>query len=596
MNTKILIAISVGLLGLVFVTFSQPPSPVKPSVETLNNQSKIITNVDIFDGEKWLIQHDIAFKNGFIEAVGIDLDLEITPANIISGTGLYLIPGLIDAHTHAWDNALEQAVAFGVTTELDMFTNNAFAITQRKQRAHHDKNIQQADLFSAGTLVTAPEGHGTEYGFPIPTISNASQATDFVSARIAEGSDYIKIVFDVDSDCKRMPSIYVATLSAVIEAAHQQDKLAVVHIANLKSAQAAVTAGADGLVHGFFDHDQGIIELSKNMQQRFIIPTLSILASMAGVDTTTELINDFEENEIDISAVKGNLIGLRSANANIKIFEQAINNIGLLAKSGVTILAGTDAPNPGTAHGISLHGELALLVKAGLTPDQALMAATSNVAKTFNLSQRGFIKVGMKADLVLLNKDPRINIRHTRAINTVYKNGFAITASNESASNKVLNQATLLGDFEHDLASSLTTSWQISTDQMFQGNSKANISQHDGVITIIGSVGDKFSYPWAGIYLPFAPDQKTAFDISKLTTLEFRAMASAGKYKLMLFAASRPMRPIEVSFSVGKDWQSIEVALTDINPELLTAITGIAIVAGREHTKFTISLDDIWLR
>jgi hypothetical protein len=53
------------------------------------------------------------------------------------------------------------------------------------------------DLFSAGTLVTPPGGHGTEYGFPIPTITAADQADAFVAARVAEGSDYIKIVYDI---------------------------------------------------------------------------------------------------------------------------------------------------------------------------------------------------------------------------------------------------------------------------------------------------------------------------------------------------------------------------------------------------------------
>src|SRR2546429_5762269 len=81
-----------------------------------------------------------------------------------------------------------------------------------------------------------------------------------------------------------------------------------------------------------------------------------------------------------------------------------------LARAHVPILTGTDAPVPGTAYGASVHVELALLVRDGLTPVQALAAATSVPAQAFHLSDRGWIRPGMRADLVLVEGDPTTNI------------------------------------------------------------------------------------------------------------------------------------------------------------------------------------------
>src|SRR5207302_10629981 len=89
----------------------------------------------------------------------------------------------------------------------------------------------------------------------------------------------------------------------------------------------------------------------------------------------------------------------------------------------VPILAGTDAPNPGTEHGASMHGELALLVQAGLTPFEALEAATANPAKAFRLSDRGEIAPGKRADLLLVKGDPGADITATRNIVGIWKAG-----------------------------------------------------------------------------------------------------------------------------------------------------------------------------
>ncbi|GJG85968.1 hypothetical protein tb265_11490 [Gemmatimonadetes bacterium T265] len=99
--------------------------------------------------------------------------------------------------------------------------------------------------------------------------------------------------------------------------------------------------------------------------------------------------------------------------------------VGALARAGVPVLAGTNAPGPGTAHGASLHRELELLVASGLCPVEALASATSTPARVFGLHDRGRIAVGLRADLLLVDGDPSADVRATRAVAGVWKLGVS---------------------------------------------------------------------------------------------------------------------------------------------------------------------------
>ena len=93
-------------------------------------------------------------------------------------------------------------------------------------------------------------------------------------------------------------------------------------------------------------------------------------------------------------------------------------------RAGAPIVAGTDTGNPYTFAGFSLHDELALLVEAGLSPMQALQAATINSARLIGrAAELGTVTVGKLADLVLLDADPVRDVRNTQRINAVVSNG-----------------------------------------------------------------------------------------------------------------------------------------------------------------------------
>ncbi|MGB1278153.1 MAG: hypothetical protein ACPG77_20570, partial [Nannocystaceae bacterium] len=122
---------------------------------------------------------------------------------------------------------------------------------------------------------------GTEYGTKIPTITQASEAEKFVAARIAEGSDYIKVVFDDGSGYGAdIPTLGPDTLAAVVKAAHKQARQAVVHIGSQAQAIAALDAGADGLAHIFMDSPATPAFLDLAKRGGFITDTLAVTAAM----------------------------------------------------------------------------------------------------------------------------------------------------------------------------------------------------------------------------------------------------------------------------------------------------------------------------
>jgi imidazolonepropionase-like amidohydrolase len=99
-----------------------------------------------------------------------------------------------------------------------------------------------------------------------------------------------------------------------------------------------------------------------------------------------------------------------------------------LVTAGVPLVAGTDAPAPGTMYGASVHKELEYFVDAGLTATAALAAATSATAKAFRMTDRGWITPGMRADLLLVDGDPTKQIRDTRRIVAIWKRGVRTPA------------------------------------------------------------------------------------------------------------------------------------------------------------------------
>jgi hypothetical protein len=360
------------------------------------------------------------------------------------------------------------------------------------------RNGGEADVFSAGTLVTAPGGHGTEFPVPIPTLENGGDAQAFVDARIAEGSHFIKVVMEDGYGDHHFNSLDRATVKAVIAAAHKRGKLAVVHISTLENARAALEAGADGLAHLFVaakisQADADALAQLAQAKGAFVVPTFSVLESIAGVKPR-DLLDDPQVAGLLDREERGALQTGYGPAPRPAILAAPKMVTAAMRRAGVPLLAGTDAGNAGTQYGASLHHELAALVDAGLSPREALVAATSAPAKAFRLGRRGQIAKGYKADLVLVEGNPLQDIAATRRIVEVWKDGESTAAIRDAQRQHVAQESAAKGAQplalpqdgrisllkDGKLASPFGTGWFPSTDKFAGGVSTVKLGRPGG--------------------------------------------------------------------------------------------------------------------
>jgi imidazolonepropionase-like amidohydrolase len=351
---------------------------------------------------------------------------------VVNGSGDTLLPGFFDSHAHSYSRAaLQQELLFGVTTELDMDDDPSFAIPiQKAQMAGQEHDT--ADIFTSGWAATCPGGHGTEGAtFKIPTLSSTDEAQAFVDARVAEGSNYIKIIYDKRSWIGNpMPTLDDETLKSLVRAAHKRGKIAVVHIGTYTAALDAANAGADAIAHLFVDRmpgpDFGRILAARHM---FVIGTLTVLqAEITAAGATLAADPDLAPflTEHPAARLKESIVNyLKPSHPALKL-EYAYEAVRQLIAAGVPVLAGTDAPNPGTFYGVSIHREIELLTQAGLTEVQALAAATSVPAEIFKIKDRGRIAPGLRAGFLLVKGGPTQNILDSRKIVAIWKSGAAV--------------------------------------------------------------------------------------------------------------------------------------------------------------------------
>lgn len=570
----------------------------------------LVQGVRVFDGVSVHEGRSVLLSGGVIQ----NADFRGKPpagARLVDGKGRTLLPGLIDSHVHSYRH-FELPLLFGVTTQVDMFT--AVQVMQEAAKAMASgTNHDRADLFSAGTLVTAKGGHGTEYGMPIPTLDKAEDAQAFVDARIAEGSHFIKIVMEDGFGTTHFHSLDAATVKAAIDAAHKRGKLAVVHISTLANARAALDAGADGLAHlfpGASVSAQGSAELARLAKRKgaFVIPTFSVLEGIASVKPQ-DVLGDPDAMALLDKEEKGVLRSDFGRPPTPALLAAPKAVTAAMRAAGVPVLAGTDAGNPGTAHGISLHHELASLVDAGLTPGEALAAATSVPARMFRLGKRGRIANGYKADLVLVDGNPLADIGATRRIVAVWKDGEDTAALRARQRERVAAQErpaqsnplqlpadgriALVADGK--VASPFGIGWRASEDRMMGGSSSATFAARpDGAIVVEAQVASGFAFPFAGLsFIPGAKPMEPV-DLGAGTVLRFRVRGDGQRYQVTVFARGMTI-PRGVPFTAGADWAEVSVPLADLQGVDPTGINMIGFTAGPQPGAYRFELADVRL-
>jgi imidazolonepropionase-like amidohydrolase len=397
-----------------------------------------LTNVRLIDGTG----HDpienmaIIIDGNRIKNVGLATSYPDN-TNVVDLRGLTVMPGLIDCHLHLGGLTVDKpGKAIGKVSLKDMasfFFDYSRNYAHRRQLAiengvttirsagdHYPHIIRLRDKIAAGKLsgprifapgptITAPGGHpaGTIYKGNQYIIKNATRQIAEVSSareevrRLVEGGvDCIKAIYsDINpmDITHKVPRLSLNVLEALADEAHQHNLRLMAHTGNPQETMDAVKAGADSIEHGIlpgaasteFEDD-----LVKMMLDRgtYFVPTLAIAWA-------------YKE-------------------AYPAVFSGLKQIVKILHSAGVNMAAGTDSGTPGVVIGKGLHKELELMVEAGISPMEAITAATRNAADNLGkANELGTIESRKLADIIAVSGDPLKDIRDTREIKLVIKDG-----------------------------------------------------------------------------------------------------------------------------------------------------------------------------
>ncbi|OCZ52681.1 MULTISPECIES: amidohydrolase family protein [Dehalobacter] len=341
-----------------------------------------ITNVQIFDGIKLTNHKSVVIENGFISH-------KTKGDTVINGEGGTLLPGLIDAHVHMEAlNDLENGVKYGVTSMLDMAAHSTEFINSLKKRPGF------SDILTCYTAALYP----------------IDDPKAFVADQVNKGADYIKIIIEDQPRMAEKP-LSPETITALTEAAHEHKLLVFAHAVSMATFKTAIDAGVDVITH---------IPVEAPMSQ-------SLIEEMLKKGTIT----------VPTSGMMKKTIAFLNRIPNVNLDTQNIDmTLKALMNAGIPVIAGTDANHAPFApasidHGIGLLDEIEAFVAAGMTPVQALQSATSLPARLFGfITDRGMIKPGLRADLLLVDGDPTTDIKALHKVKRVWVNGIesSITA------------------------------------------------------------------------------------------------------------------------------------------------------------------------
>jgi enamidase len=397
-----------------------------------------LTNVRLIDGTG----HDpienmaIIIDGNRIKNVGLVTSYPDN-TNVVDLRGLTVMPGLIDCHLHLGGLTVDKpGKAIGKVSLKDMasfFFDYSRNYAHRRRLAiengvttirsagdHYPHIIRLRDKIAAGKLVgprifapgptiTAPGGHpaGTIYNGNRYIIKNATRQIAEVSSareevrRLVEGGvDCIKAIYsDINpmDITHKVPRLSLDVLEVLADEAHQYNLRLMVHTGSPKETMDAIKAGADSIEHGILpgaDSTEFEDDLVKMMLDRgtYFVPTLAIAWA-------------YKE-------------------AYPAVFSDLKRAVKILHSAGVNMAAGTDSGTPGVVIGKGLHKELELMVEAGISPMEAIMAGTRNAADNLGkTNELGTIEPGKLADIIAVSGDPLKDIRDTREIKLVIKDG-----------------------------------------------------------------------------------------------------------------------------------------------------------------------------
>ena len=415
-----------GVLSFGKPYIRQLSAELQPAVETVVFEDVNVVPMDI---ERLLTGQTVIVRDGVIATIG-DSAQVVPPegAQVIDGTGKYLLPGLVDMHVHIqYENDLLLLVANGVTSVRNMWGNTGkLLLLGSPDQLELRREIEAGNLFGPTIFTTGPVMEGKPPFHPMAeTFASAQDAAQSVAWQKVQGYDFIK-VYDHLS-----PEVY----ESILKTAQEYDMQVVGHV--------PFAVGLDNVLaskQGTIEHLTGYIDPDA---VEFIIPADQLeeyaqKTNEAGVWNCVTLSEYPKSKETPAGFQRlQNQPGMIYVSPGVRLFSpflymmsarshtypdadypQRIADLNqqmvrALHDAGAGILLGTDAAQAYHLPGFSVHEELVLLVEAGLSPYEALEAGTSNAAKAMGKqAEFGTVEVGKRADLILLDKDPLTDVSH----------------------------------------------------------------------------------------------------------------------------------------------------------------------------------------
>jgi len=438
-----------------------------------------IENISIIDVENGKIipnQHVVIKGENIAEISSKKIAVEKNTI-VIEGSGKFLMPGMIDSHIHffqtgslytrpdaldlrhkvSYDDEIQLAkdlisdsfkryLRLGITTVMDV----GGPFFNFKIRDSISQNNISPNVFVTGPLFSSyqPKAFSTLEDIPIEKITTKEQATALFNKMLPYKPDFIKIWY-ITRNISAEQSYPI--VEHIAKLAHKNNLKLAVHATNLKTANLAVKAGADILVHSISNKivDENFINLLKNNNVTYI-PTLivsknygkSFLARPSNHPQDLAFGNPsiyrslLDMNTISDSEVPKGISNLRKDNSELqKLYQKndsvMLKNLRILIENDINVATGTDAGNIGTLHASSYIQEIEAMQKSAISNMEILKASSINAAKGFGLDATiGSIAKNKLADLVILDKNPIEDLQNLNTIEEVIKSGKILDIKN----------------------------------------------------------------------------------------------------------------------------------------------------------------------
>lgn len=463
-------ALSSFILAVTMLAAGCDLSPTLPRLISLESAPAElrIEHVNLFDAitARTVTDQTVVVHGSTIAWVGAATDASIpqpaTDAVTVAGRGKTLLPGFVDAHVHLgiagappWlmrqantQRNLDAMLLAGVTT---IFEPGGFGdVTEKLRAGVRDGTLDGPDIYSAGLVFTARHGHPFPMaGLQVPSIilslledqiayvaEDLDDLPDLLERFDAAKPDFMKlIVDDIPFDA---PVLSDALIAGAVQHAHGHGLKVFAHVGSPQDALRSARAGVDVLAHTPYDALLSTDDIAELRRRHLVVmSTQQIWANTVVLANST---NGFplrpQAKAVFDPEVAQVLEAPRPADwappesfapwlafiASDKRYQ--VTNLLALYQAGVTVVVATDSPNLGMAPGDAMHQELQAVVSAGISAGEALRAATLTPARILRLEGKiGSVAAGRRADLLLLDADPTVDIRNTERISAVWTAG-----------------------------------------------------------------------------------------------------------------------------------------------------------------------------